>query len=129
MSRRYDLLYAEIQQGSLKSFLRKSTENKQTQKVIDKLDSIIADLAETVSVVPMVYMRLLYKAVSALNPNPTDVDVISGTGVYGQFLAVTVRDLRLGEVRFTMSHDDGFSMNAYLHLTDIAVELIEGATT
>lgn len=116
--------YVEVEEASLKTFLKTALLNEAVQSSIKRLDLIIEDLGDVISEVPLVYMKLLYKAVRNAGAKPADVDVIKGVGPYGQFLAVTALGERIGEVRFIMSYDDGFTMNALLHLTPRAVELI-----
>lgn len=117
--------YAEIQKDTLKAFLQSALVNDRAVAAINKLDTIIADLADAVTTVPLVYMGLLYKAVYETGAKPEEVDVIVGIGSYGQYLAVTAQGIRLGEVRFVIDCANGYEMNAYLHLTPEALALIE----
>lgn len=120
--------YVEVEEGSLRDFLRNALRNEAVQSTINRLDSIISDLQETLAIVPLIYMKLLYTAIRNAGTNPEQVDVIKGTGPYGQFLAVTAGGVRIGEVRFIVSYADGFMMNALLHLSPEAVVLINNRT-
>lgn len=110
-----------LQREALEKYLREALV---TEASLDA-PSVLGGLAETVTLLPLVFMALLLRAARTAKANPPDITVIDCVSKYGCVFAVCVRDVRIAEVSFVLNSEGGFTINAHLHLTPAGVELID----
>lgn len=120
-----NVVKSEIQREALQSYLRESLKEDSVALPTD-VQTVLGGLAESVTMLPLVFMSLLMRAAAKLKAKAEDIQVLDALLPQGgSGLAIIVKDVQVGRVNFLIDHSNGFEMSAYLSLTPEAVELID----